>query len=225
MPPASANGLVGDLGRTLRHEVTHSGGVHHSFRGRHVIEQFAAQRLEDYSDTERAAFELLYSLPVGTTVDTLLEAAVLTRNVLHPFPRIDDMMRWDADLQRWNAATYDPGHPDNEQSWARPNDWIILEGSRLTLRWVNEPRTEERPPDYAHPRVSFGIAEVTADAGRQRCPSPDPVNPCLPDEPTNTFVGSPARMLKVQVPPDAVSGWVVVTARGLESNPVWLEIR
>ncbi len=39
-----------------------------------------------------------------------------------------------------------------------------------------------------------------------------------------TYAGSAAQYLKIQVPAGASSGWLYVRARGLSSNPVWLEV-
>lgn len=210
---------------TVIHELGHVGGLRHSFRGPHVMGQGQGCCLGNYSAIEREAFHLLYGYPAATDLARLLADERLTRNVLTPFPRIDQIRRWDVAAGAWRNAKEDPGGPDSADFWARPGDWILLNGSRMTLRWSSEYRVAFRPPDYAPPEIFFGNTPVTGDLEHQRCPTTPPASPCTPGEPSNNWAGSPARFLKVRVPAGAVSGWIYVQVRELESNPVWLEVR
>lgn len=226
----SSSHVTGILGNsssvaTTLHELAHVAGVSHSFRGENIIGQGVICCRTAYSPVERAAFNLLYARPAGTTVNDLIAAGDFTRNTLQPIPSIDHIQRWIADDSRWRDAKTNPTGPDSPDYWARPGDYIILKGSRLTLRWLTEFPTSFRAPDYSPPTIHFGDISVTADIDHQRCPTTPPTTPCATGEPSNTWAGSPARYLKVRVPAGARSGWVMVRARGLESNPVWLEIR
>jgi hypothetical protein len=210
--------------QTLLHELGHVAGLYHSYRGEHVMGQGVACCLAHYSPVEVEALSLLYRYPAGTTVDKLMADRNITPAALHPFPHLDEILRWDQATVRWTDARNRPGGGENDDFWAEPGDWIVLHGSRMTLRWITEPRVSFRPPEYAPPEVHFGGVRVAADPGRQRCPSQRPSPPCAPGEPSNSWAGQPTRWLKVQVPADAESGWIWIRVRGLESNPVWLRI-
>lgn len=187
---------------TLLHELGHVAGLSHAFRGNRVIGYEAmGGDLSDYTVVEKEAFELLYSHPAGTSLDTLILDGKIARIAMHPFPHIDGIYR----------EIVTPGWPWQATTYARGGDTILLEGSRLTLRWCNEDSLGAgvRPPDYAPPEVYFGNTSVTADLGNQA-----------------SAQGSPARYLKLEVPSGLTPGWVIVyvQVRGLQSNPVYLEI-
>jgi hypothetical protein len=210
---------------TLEHELGHVLGLRHVFRGDTIMGQPHALE-PGFKETERAAFELLYRHPPGTTFERLLQTGELTADVLYPFPRVDGIERWSAETGRWQGGTWQGSAlPRSQDAWARRGDYLMLAGSRLTLRWLTERRITVLPADHAPPQVLFGGRLFTVDLDGQNCGEASPASACEPDEPTNDREGRPARFLKWQVPDDARSGWLVLKARGMASNPVWLEIR
>ena len=148
----------------------------------------------DYQALEREAFRLLYRHPPGTTFDELRERGEVLSTALQPFPHLEEFWATDP-MGRWHAITS-----------AKPEDEIVLVGSRLTLRMMSED-VPSVPGASVAPEVHFGDVVVTADLADQ-----------------TTLSGGPARYLKVRVPPTAISGWVWVRAHGLAGNPVWLEV-
>lgn len=210
---------------TLEHELGHVLGLRHVFRGDTIMGQPHALE-PGFKAIEREAFGLLYRHPPGTGFEHLLQTGDLSADVLHPFPRVDGIERWDVETGRWQGGTWQ-GHqlPRSRDAWAARGDYLLLTGSRMTLRWLTEGRTNQRPADHAPPRVLFGGRVYTIDLEGQQCGTSASGSACAPGEPTNDRVGRPARALKWRVPGDAQSGWLVVKARGMASNPVWLDIR
>lgn len=206
------DGIGQDRGKIsgFLHELGHVGGLQHSLRGLTIMKQGENPRF--YSAEELNAFFLLYSYPPGTSLEQFLADDKITRNALHPFPRIDAVLhqeraeegglRMDGDEEviRWERTAQ-----------AQRGEMIILKGSRLTLRWGTEFLLDFRPPNYEEERpvVYFGDIAVRPDLSR---------------EAQSNFSGAPAAYLSVIIPQEATSGWVYVKSRGLESNPVYLEI-
>jgi len=196
-------GFASDLTafNTAIHELGHVASLKHAFRGNRVIgyESGGGGNLRDYNTIEKEAFSLLYSYPPGTTFDTLIRDGKLTRRAMHPLPIIDKIQK--------KITT--SGWPWVDTTSARAGDTILLVGSRLTVRWLSESNLSVLPPDYAPPKVYFGSTAITADMSNQ----------------TNIH-GGPARYLQIKVPPGLTPGWIClfVKVRGLESNPVYLEI-
>ncbi len=210
---------------TLEHELGHVLGLLHAYRGDLIMGQ-PSSLVPGFKAVEREAFDLLYRHPTGMHLGGLLDLGELTADVLHPFPRIDQVLRWDTSSGRWmGASSQGTESGTGADAWARPGDYLLLEGSRLTLRWMTEVATTLRPPDHAPPQVSLSGRFMTVDLERQRCEDAPADRPCARGEPSNSFQGRPSRYLKWRVPEGARSGWLVVHARGQASNPVWLEIR
>ncbi len=185
---------------TAIHELGHVAGLAHAFRGNRVIGyEGMGGTYSAYTPIETEAIELLYGNPAGTTLDALITSDDIARAVLHPFPILDSLHR----------AIVTPGWPWQETTSAVMGDTLLLEGSRLTLRWSNEGSASVRPPDYAAPVVYFGNTAVTVDLTNQA-----------------SVQGAPSRYLQVEVPAGLDLGWtlVYVQNRGLESNPLYLEI-
>jgi hypothetical protein len=185
---------------TAIHELGHVASLWHAFRGNRVMGyEGLGGNFSDYSAIEKEAFLLLYAYPSGTTLDTLIRDGKLTRRAMHPLPVIDKV--------RKKITT--SGWPWVDTTSARAGDTILLVGSRLTLRWGSESYLSLRPPDYAPPKVYFGGTAVTADMNNQP-----------------NIIGGPARYLQIEVPTGLTPGWIClfVKVRGLESNPVYLEI-
>jgi len=190
-----------DKVRTAIHELGHVASLWHAFRGNRMMgyEVLGGSTLSDYTAIEKEAFSLLYSYPPGTTLDTLIRDGKLTRRAMHPLPVIDKIQK----------KITGSGWPWVDTTSARAGDTILLVGSRLTLRWGSESSFSLRPPDYAPPKVYFGSTAVTADMNNQP-----------------NIYGGPARYLQMEVPTGLTPGWIClfVKVRGLESNPVYLEI-
>ncbi len=203
-------GFSGDRAlELLYHELEHVASLDHSYRGDNVMNRSGSTK--DYSPQEKEAFELLYKYPVGTKLDTLIQNGEISRTALYPFPRVDGVDRWDGQNWRstWNSQSAD--------YWARPGDYILLKGSRLTLRFKREYDWSGRPADYTEPTVHFGSLKVSADVSESFQAK---------TAPKNTYVNSPACYLKVEVPKTLkTSGWVFIESRGLVSNPVYLTIK
>ncbi len=197
---------------TFRHELGHVFGLDHAFQGSHVMAYGSpGNRGSDYTDVEREAFSILYSYPSGTSLNTLMADGKIAPGSLSPPPHIDDVMRWNETTQFWETArgsTY-------EDFSARPGQYILLYGSRMTLAFMTERATTLRPAGYAPPEVYFESIRVVADVSETYQEQTSPLN---------SFQGNPARYLKVQVPLNAPSGRVFVRVRGLESNPVYLQV-
>ncbi|GAA6140274.1 DUF1565 domain-containing protein [Hydrogenophaga sp. 5NK40-0174] len=206
---------------TMEHELGHVLGLAHSFAG----DRLMGQPFPDdggMTEQERLALRWTHSGPPGQTFEDFIRYGRVTRNVLHPFPRIEEVWRWVPQEGFWRSARRDEqGLPPRSEYWARPGDWILVVGSRLSLRWMTEPRLVFRPADHALPKVQFSGQVVTVRTDDQACRNP---GSCAPDEPANTWAGQPARFMKVQVPEGARSGWFFVESRGLASNPVWIDI-
>lgn len=188
--------------QTLIHELGHVGGLFHAFRGNRMIGyEGMCGILDDYTPVEKEAFRLLYSRPTGTTLGALIGDGTISAISQHPFPIID----------RFYVEIDTPGWPWNETTSARAGDSLMIEGSRLTLQWCNEANQgpASRPPDYAPPVIYFGDTAVTPDLGHQF-----PIN------------GGPSRYPQIRVPDGLPEGWMCVylKVRGLESNPLYLEI-
>jgi len=207
---------------TLEHELGHVLGLWHAYRGDVIMGQ-PASLAPGFKAVEREAFDLLYRHPTGMRLGRLLDLGELTADVLHPFPRIDEVLRWNASSRHWEGATSQGG--ESTDAWARAGDYLLLVGSRLTLRWLTDSATTFRPSDHAPPKMSLEGRTMPVDLDRQRCEDAPADRPCARGEPTNPFQGRPARYLKWQVPEGARSGWLVLHARGQASNPIWLEIR
>ncbi len=196
------NGFASDTSAvdTAIHELGHVAGLRHSFRGNRVIGYEAmGGTLTQYTAIEKEAVALLYSYPAATTLEQLIAAGKISRIAMHPFPHLDRIYK----------EIVTSGWPWQSTTSAQVGDTLLLEGSRLTLRWSNEVNTSLRPPDYAPPKVYFGNVEVTVDLADQA-----------------SAQGAPARYLQVDVPAGLGTGWtlVYVQVRGLESNPLYLEI-
>jgi hypothetical protein len=217
------NGFANDATAvaTMEHELGHVLGLSHTFAGERLMGQ-PSLLSGGMTEEERQALRWTHSHPPGQTFEDFVRRGELTRNVLHPFPRVEDVWRWMPNEGYWRSAKRDEqGLPPRADYWARPGDWILLKGSRLSLRWMTEPRVSFRPADYTHPKAHFAGETVTVATEDQACRS---AGSCSPGEPANTWAGQPAQFMKVQVPEGASSGWLFVESRGLSSHPVWIDI-
>jgi hypothetical protein len=197
IPSPDIAGFIDDWSAvsTLRHELGHVAGLAHGFRGDMVMAygKTSTPDLARYQPQELEAFSLLYQYPPATTLATLIQARKLLWSALQPFPHIDRIVQ--VTPVRLEPITS-----------AKPEDAIVLQGSRLTMRMMSESNVSD-PAASVAPEVYFGDVVVVPDLNDR-----------------TTYQGGPARFLKVYVPRAARSGWVFVKAHGLESNPVWLEI-
>ncbi len=172
LPSFMQEGMAEDESRNktelVRHELGHVFGLRHAFQGDHMMAygRFGVFRPAskpvdhaDYSDVEKEAFSILYSYPPGTSLDTLIADGEIAPASLNPPPHIDNVMRWSDTENRWDMAR------DNyyEDFSARPGQYIVIYGARMTLRFLTELTTEFRPPDYAPPEVYFGGIRIVAD--------------------------------------------------------------
>jgi parallel beta-helix repeat protein len=180
---------------TVLHELGHVLGLRHSYRGKeNIITQLNA-RPSEFSDVEVFALQSTFDFPPGYKLGQFKSSGFITEDVKHPFPQIDKIWRLDADNRLRTFDTIAVG------------DFVVLDGSRFTLKYSEDDRVSFRPPDYTAPKVYFNGIEVTADLNDQ----------------TN-YVGTPCAMLKVQIPPNATSGFIFLKRREAESNPVYLEV-
>jgi hypothetical protein len=207
---------------TVMHELGHVFGLDHAFVGDHQMAYGKFCCPTTYSWVEVEAFRHIYAHSAGFSWADFKTARILDAAARDPFPRIDQILSWDG--TSWSNVHF---HADGTRAAtpvARRGDWLILKGSRLTLRWKTERDVSVRPADYSLPVVTMGRATFTADLDHQRCPPSPGISACAAGEPTNLMQGAPARYLKVQVPASAVSGWVYVTAHNSTSVPVWLDV-
>ncbi len=206
---------------TMEHELGHVLGLAHTYAGERLMGQ--PSKLDGgMTDEERLVLQLTHRYPPGQALEDFARRGEITRNVLHPYPRIKDVWRWMPQEGFWRSAKRgEQGTPAAEDYHARPGDWLLLVGSRMSLRWMTEPRVVFRPSDYAFPAAHFTGQTVMVPTEDQACRL---AGTCMADEPRNTYAGQPAQFLKVRVPEGAQSGWLFVKARGLASNPVWIDI-
>ena len=183
--------------RVFLHELEHVLGLAHSYRGKqHMITQLNDARPNEYSAVELEALRATYNYTPGHSLAQFKASDFITEDVFYPFPQIDDLSRLD-----------NGGSPRPFDTIA-VGDFLILEGSRFSLKYSCDERIAFRPADYQAPIVNFNGIEVTADLMNQ----------------TN-YVGTPCTFLKVQVPAGATSGYIFLRRRESESNPVYLEVK
>ncbi len=154
-------------------------------------------------DTLRSigAFEPIQEDAIETARTTLPEAAIAA---LQSFPYLHHIRHKRGEV--WKSALDEHlGH-----YWAMPGDELLLLGDRLmssrhASRWF-----VQHSGEMGLPMVHFGnIRQPTGfDASGVE----------VADQPGQ-------QQFTVKVPPNAVSGWVFVKRQGLESNPLYLEIR
>ncbi len=163
----------------------------------------AGQDPEDRSAPRNmGAFDANSQDAVELPWDNLPKAA---KTALQSFPYIIDVQRCQNEKSWESALDQRLGH-----YWAMPGDELLLRGDRLVSNRYAGNWFAARTGNMGLPVFHFGNIRQRVELDESAVASPQEKS---------------LEQLKIHVPCNAISGWVFIKALGLESNPVYLEIR